>query len=127
MLDDEFERLLNIAIDEIPKEFRDKIRNISITFQDWPTKEQLKKAKVTRGLLLGLYEGIPQTRGSKYQMKLPDKITIFKIPILMVSRTLDRVNQQVKSTLMHEIAHHFGMDEGQVRDAERSRHLDKMN
>ncbi|QQS38478.1 metallopeptidase family protein [Candidatus Woesebacteria bacterium] len=118
MSDDKFEEILNKALESIPGEFRKNIENVSITYQDFPTKKQLDSVNA-RGLLLGLYEGVPTTRGSRYMVKLPDKITIFKIPILMFSKTKS-VEETVRDTLIHEIAHHFGMNEKQVRDAEKT-------
>ena len=71
-------------------------------------------------MLLGLYEGVPQTRRGRYGIggHLPDKITIFKIPIERIARSKVHLIQIVVNTVRHEIAHHFGMDEHRVRDAE---------
>lgn len=101
------------------------MENVSVTIQDWPTKLQLANSRIQRGLLLGLYEGFPRTKGAAYKLKLPDKITIFKIPLLMISRNRKEMAERVRSTVLHEIAHHFGMDEAQVRQAESSRYIKK--
>ena len=120
MDDTDFEILINKALEDLPKEFLDKLENVSVVIQDWPSiyqgKEQIKRGQ--RGLLLGLYEGIPQTKRGNYGIggALPDKITIFKIPIQMISQTSSEIEENVRDTVMHEIAHHFGMDEESIRN-----------
>lgn len=115
MEDKDFEVLINKALDGLPKEFFDKMENVSIVIQDWPSRnqglEQIKRGQ--RGLLLGLYEGVPKTRRGAYGIggSLPDKITIFKLPILMISQTPEKIAETVRDTVIHEIAHHFGMDD----------------
>ena len=67
-------------------------------------------------LLLGLYEGIPQINRQNYNLALPDKITIFKNPIVeLCAGNPDKIKQQVAKTIQHEIAHHFGFNEAEVR------------
>lgn len=125
MDNDEFEKLIEEAIATIPKEFLEKLENVSIFVVDFPTRHQVMKLRVRGrgGLLLGLYEGVPQTRRRYYGVggTLPDKITIFKLPILSIARTRDDLKEIVKNTVWHEIAHHFGMDEREVAEAERKR------
>jgi predicted Zn-dependent protease with MMP-like domain len=67
--------------------------------------------------LLGLYEGVPQTRRTThYGLVLPDKITLFRRPILAVCRTPEEVRERVRSVVIHELAHHFGIDDDRLRD-----------
>lgn len=110
--DETFETLINRAMDELPQDYIKNLNNVAITYDDDPTPEQLQKQGVREGsLLLGLYEGIPQTgRGSGYAMVLPDKITLFKNPILAVVYDDQSLFEQIKRTLWHEIAHHYGLD-----------------
>jgi len=117
----EFEKLVEEGIGLISEEFLVKLENVAIVVEDEPTKEQLKKMKIGNNhFLLGLYEGVPQTkRGPHYGMVLPDKITIFQKPIESVANSNDEIKQLVKNTVWHEIAHHFGNDEDRVRKAER--------
>jgi predicted Zn-dependent protease with MMP-like domain len=118
MTDKEFDSLVSEAINTLPQEFLEKLENVSVVTQDSPDVYQKQKLGIKRGgLLLGLYEGIPKTRRGRYGIgpTLPDKITIFKIPILMISHTYDEVKNQVRDTVMHEIAHHFGMSEEDIR------------
>lgn len=117
-----FERLVNEGIKDIPQKFLDKLDNVGIVIEDDPTPEQLKKLKVRKDyFLFGLYEGIPKTKRWGYSDVLPDKITIFKNPIEQAAQTEEEIRKLVKDTVWHEIAHHFGMDEKEVRDAESRR------
>lgn len=120
MPDNEFEDLINEALDDIGDEFIEKLKNVAITIADFPNRDQLMKVRARPGTtLFGLYEGVPQTkRGHGYTGVLPDKITIFKVPILCVSRDHDELKQQVRKTVWHEIAHHFGMDHQQIHEHE---------
>ncbi len=117
----DFEKLVEQGIELIPKEFLTKLENVAIVIENEPSHEQLKKMKIGNGyLLLGLYEGVPQTkRGPHYGMVLPDKITIFQKPIEEIANSDEEIKQLVKNTVWHEIAHHFGSDEERVRKAER--------
>lgn len=118
-----FERLVAEGIDAIPEKFLRLLNNVAIVVEDEPTPEQRKKLRL-RGdhTLLGLYEGVPQTvRGGQYYWVLPDKITIFRHPILEYARDSSEVRKIVRDTVWHEIAHHFGMDEHTVRAKERRR------
>ncbi len=119
--DKEFDQLITKAMDELPQEYITNLNNVAITYADAPTPEQLTKQGVREGqLLLGLYEGIPQTqRGAGYMLVLPDKITLFKEPILLLSRDMDSLYQRIKRTLWHEIAHHYGLDHTHIDSLER--------
>lgn len=117
-----FEKLVNEGIKDIPQKFLDKLDNVGIVIEDNPTPEQLKKLKVRKNyFLFGLYEGIPKTKRWGYSDVLPDKITIFKHPIEQAAQTEEEIKKLVKETVWHEIAHHFGMDEQEVREAESRR------
>jgi len=98
------------------EEFTEKLENVSVVVEDYPNQHQLKKVG-TGGMLLGLYEGVPKTKRGRYGIgaTLPDKITIFKIPILAISRSIEQLKENVRNTVIHEIAHHFGMSEARIR------------
>lgn len=119
----EFEKLIQEGITKIPKKFRDKLDNVAITIQDYPTQDQLRKLNLSQNsLLFGLYQGVPQTkRGVHYGMVLPDKITIFRKPIETVAKTKQAIRQTVAHTIWHEIAHHFGTSEKRIREIEMRR------
>lgn len=111
-----FEKLVNEALDTLPKEFAEKLDNVGITIQDAPSYYQMRKMRLSsNSLLFGLYEGVPQTRRGHYSGVLPDKITIFKNPILFVSGSPEEVKEQVRKTVMHEIGHHFGLTDEELK------------
>lgn len=118
-----FEQIVTEAIEAIPEEFRQKLDNLSFHIQDQPTPEQRQKLNLRQGsTLFGLYEGVPLlARGSNYFAVLPDRITIFKQPIEYFARDEQHLKEIVQNTIWHEVAHHFGMDEAQVRNAEKNR------
>lgn len=109
----EFEELVHRAVASLPPEFLSRLENIDIVVEDWPRAEHLAGVK-RRGRedLLGLYQGIPRTeRGSGYNLVLPDKITIFRNPILRRCRSREEVAQEIARVVRHEIAHHFGLSD----------------
>jgi predicted Zn-dependent protease with MMP-like domain len=116
---EEFEALVAEALDGLPDDIRDWLDNVAVVVAGEPTPGQLARAGVRPGgLLFGLYQGVPKTRrGVTYGEVLPDKILIFQRPIEQVCRTGEQVREQVRRTVLHEIGHHFGMDEEQLDDA----------
>jgi len=118
---EQFEELVRQGIDSIDPKFLAKLKNVEIVVEDDPTPFQLEKLKLRGALLFGLYEGVPLTKRESYGQVLPDKITIFKNPIEQVYSNPEDIKKAVKNTVWHEIAHHFGMDERQVRSAEQNR------
>ena len=118
-----FDDFVDQALKEIPEEFLDKLDNVSIFVEDFPTKEQLARLNMKHGFLLGLYEGTPLTKRGRYGIggQLPDRITLFRVPILKLAKDIDHLVEIIKGTVMHEVAHHFGMDEYMVREAESKR------
>ncbi|HAS04635.1 MAG TPA: hypothetical protein DCR71_02580 [Dehalococcoidia bacterium] len=117
-----FEQLVVKAIENLPDEFLAMMDNVDVVVEDYPTAEQLESEKTEdETLLLGLYEGIPQTcRGSYYGMVVPDKITIFQKAIESVAVTDNEIERQIQKTVRHEIAHHFGSSEETLREIEGS-------
>ena len=97
--------------------------NVAVVIEDLPTHQQRRKGGAQAGnILLGLYEGVPRTkRGPGYTMTLPDKISIFQKSIEAVARTESAIRAQVRETVWHEIAHHFGFDERAVRTLSQKR------
>jgi predicted Zn-dependent protease with MMP-like domain len=118
-----FEQLVANAIEELPEEFLSKLRNIDIVVEDTPTLSQLSRAGLRRGqTLLGLYEGVPQTkRGAHYGLVPPDKITVFQKPIEAICRQDAEIIAEVKRVVKHEIAHHFGISDARLRQVERDK------
>jgi predicted Zn-dependent protease with MMP-like domain len=120
---DEFEKIVAEGIHAIPEKFLRKLDNVAIVMEDEPTPAQKKKLNIHPSwTLYGLYEGVPQvSRGANYTAVLPDKITIFQKPIEAAARNEKDIKEIVKNTVWHEIAHHFGMSEDRVRQAEARR------
>ncbi|MBN2099722.1 MAG: metallopeptidase family protein [Dehalococcoidia bacterium] len=119
MTRDRFEELVAKAIDDLPEEFRGGLENVDVIVQYYPNRRQL--ARVGKGMtLLGLYEGVPQTRRTHgYGMVLPDRIAIFQKPIEDMCRSEAEVEAEIGRVVRHEIAHHFGLDEDELRRIER--------
>jgi predicted Zn-dependent protease with MMP-like domain len=118
---DRFEELVALALETLPDEIAARIDNVDIEVREWPTREQARAAGA-RGLLLGLYQGVPLTRRhSSYGMVLPDRITIFQGPIEAISRSEAELVDQVRDTVVHEVAHHFGISDERLREIERDR------
>jgi predicted Zn-dependent protease with MMP-like domain len=111
------------AYARIPTRFRRRLNNVAIVVEDEPSARQLRSSRVPPGsTLLGLYEGRPLIhRSVSESFTMPDRITIFQGPIERSARDRSQLEQIVADTLWHEIAHYFGMNERQVRAAERRR------
>ena len=119
MTKEKFEEIVKEGIRAIPEKFLERLDNVDICIEEEPTPFQLKKIRAKKSsLIFGLYEGIPKTKRGHYGQVLPDKITIFKKPIEQVACSEKEIKEIVKNTVWHEIAHHFGMDEQEVRKAQ---------
>lgn len=102
-----FEELVAEALDSIPPELGELMDNVAVVVDEQDRDPDL----------LGLYEGIPLTERESYGeggLVLPDRITVFRIPILQICRTEDEVVEQVRVTIVHEVAHHFGIDDDRL-------------
>ena len=110
-----FERLVEQALDSIPDDLRVHLDNVDVVVEEWPASDQLAGHVIPEeDLLLGLYEGVPLTQREDYGMVLPDKITIFQKSIEAVSSDDDEVVREVRTTVVHELAHHFGIDDARL-------------
>lgn len=118
--DTEFEDLIGRAMDELPEHFLGRAQNVAVVWAEEPTEEQRQKLRLrNHESLFGLYEGVPLTRrGTGYNLVLPDKITIFKHPMLRHSSDMSELRHQIKHTLWHEIAHHYGLDHDRIHELE---------
>lgn len=125
--DQEFDQVISAAMDELPQKYIEGLINVLITYEDDPSPEQRLKLKLRcNESLYGLYEGIPLTKrpaansiiGGNF-MTMPDRITIFKNPILHDTSSREEFKAQVKHTLWHEIAHYYGLDHARIHAIER--------
>jgi predicted Zn-dependent protease with MMP-like domain len=111
----EFEQLVADALDTIPQELGQHMENVAVTVADWPTSEQLAGRP---GTLLGLYQGVTLTSRSprSYSGAMPDRITIFRGPITRLARDEADLVRIVTTTVIHEVAHHFGISDTRLQE-----------
>ena len=107
-------------MNELPQEYISGLQNVAIVYEEYPTEEQRAKQRLRPWqTLLGLYEGIPRVRrGSGYNFVLPDKITLFKGPLQEASSTPAQLQEHIKRTLWHEIAHYYGLGHERIHELE---------
>lgn len=116
--DDEFEAVVDEAIQSIPEGFHKYLQDIAIDVEDMPTPEVCGSVKVRdpRGLL-GLYQGTPLTeRHVDQPYRYPERIVIYQLNIERMCRTRRQMIEQIKTTVLHEVGHHFGLSERQLRE-----------
>ncbi len=113
-----FEQLVADALRGIPAELRSALDNIEVVVDDWPTDEQLADADLEPDdVLFGLYQGTPLPERSPLQpYALPDVITIFQGPLEDECDTEDEIREEIRRTVVHEIAHYFGFDEERLAE-----------
>lgn len=113
-----FEALVREALASLPTALRQMMDNVEIVVEDWPTDEHLAQVNLDETeTLYGLYIGVPLTeRTSHYSMVLPDKIIIFQGPHEEGYPTYADLVQGVKTTVIHEIAHHFGISDARLTE-----------
>lgn len=116
----EFLELVNEALEDIPQQFRDALTNIAIVVEDEPTPDQLEEVGIEPpDTLLGLYQGTPlPERQWAHGNTLPDKVTLFQIPIEEASENEDDVVVAIGETLIHELGHYFGLSEEEIEEIE---------
>ena len=114
---DEFEQWVDEALAGLPAYFRERMDNVAIVVEDWADRETLRVAGMRRPEeLLGFYHGIPLTqRTSGYMLVAPDKISIYRQPILLQCRTLQQAQALTSHVVRHEVAHYFGIDDDRLR------------
>ncbi len=117
---DAFHRLVDEAVASLPKRFRDAMINMAIVIEDEPTPDQLREVEVeSPDTIYGLYEGIPlPDRQWAHGNVLPDKITLFRVPILEDSLNDDDIVVGIGETLIHEVGHYFGLSEDEIMEIE---------
>ncbi len=112
---EQFEALVADALDSLPAELGKLMDNVAVIVEDLPTAAQLGGR---RGTLLGLYEGIALTNRSplSYMGVMPDRITIFRLPICGLARDQANLIYLVRTTVIHEVAHHFGISDARLEE-----------
>ena len=114
--DEEFDETISRALQSLSEKYTSRMDNVAIVIADEPSKAQRHKLRLRcNQTLFGLYEGIPLTRrGNNYNWVLPDKITLFKKPLVAHSKNSQDFYEHVRHTLWHEMSHHFGLDHDQI-------------
>jgi predicted Zn-dependent protease with MMP-like domain len=114
----QFESLVQDAMKELPQEFREKLTNVAIVIEDYPSEELLERMEIPEGgTLFGLYEGVPLPDRGHFNAPLyPDRILIFQGPIEEECDSPEEIREQVRITLLHEIAHFFGFDDEELEE-----------
>lgn len=117
--DEHFQELIDAAFDSLPATHRDSVRNVALLYADYPTEDQRQKLGLQHDqTLLGLYEGIPLSERQGSTSGLPDKITLFKGPLTERASSLPELQEAIRHTLWHEIAHYYGLNHDQIHGLE---------
>ena len=116
----EFEELVLLAVKRLPKFFKKKMKNVDVVVEERASRDLLSEMGIrSPSELLGLYQGIPlDRRGFYYGNVLPDKITLFQIPIELMCQTKEEVEEKVKEVVIHEVGHYFGLSDKRLRELE---------
>jgi predicted Zn-dependent protease with MMP-like domain len=116
----EFEEIVVSALRRLPKFFKRKMKNVDVTVENRAPQDLLSEMGLGSPFeLLGLYQGVPlDRRGFYYGNVLPDKITLFQIPIESMCQTKEEVEEKVKEVVIHEVGHYFGLDDDKLRELE---------
>ena len=114
----DFERIVAEALNDLPPAFLERLENVEVVVEPYADQETLRLAGVPNPMqLLGFYHGVPLTaRSHGYTLVLPDKISIYQQPIERICRTPEVIRVQVRRTVLHELAHHFGISDDRLRE-----------
>jgi len=121
----EFEQYLHEALEAIPPPYKDKVQNVAFILEDNPSPEQRIRLNLyPHETLFGLYEGVPLPARNGTLKLLPDKITIFKYPLMAASQTKKQLRENIGHTVWHEVGHYFGLNHARIHelDAKRQKH-----
>ena len=112
---EQFEGLVRGALSQLPSDVKNHLENVDIVVDESASAAQLVGTGIENKMeLLGLYEGIPLTERYGYDLVLPDKITLFQKPIETICETQEQITEEIRMTIVHEIAHHFGIDDDRL-------------
>jgi len=114
---DDVERLVAQALDELPEHLAALLDNVFVMVEEEPSDEDLESVGMSRDAgdeLFGLYQGVPLTERDTYYDALPDRVVIYAGPICRTFETRREAVEEIKKTVVHELGHHFGMEEDQM-------------
>lgn len=115
----EFEELVLVALVTLPDQFKSALKNVDVMVEDFPPIDVLRRTGAINGFgLLGLYQGVPlKDRGPHYSGTLPDKISVFKIPLESSVDSVDELMPLVQHVVLHELGHYFGLSDEEMRES----------
>jgi len=108
----DFDAVIDDVLDRLPPPFAEQLGSVAIVLEDEATPEQLASARAHG--LFGLYQGVPRTRWGVDNVPLPSKITLFRGPLTRANPGPERLTAAIEATLLHEIAHHLGIDDDRI-------------
>jgi len=112
-----FEALVERALDSLPPEFATLLEDVAVVIEDSPTRAQAELSGVgADGWLYGLYEGVPATEWGADYAALPNKITLFRLPLEADFAAPAKLEEEVRITVIHELAHHAGIDDDRLHE-----------
>ena len=116
----EFEEAVVVALKRLPKFIKEKMENVDVIVESRASREVLNEMGLRSPFeLLGLYQGVPlDRRGFYYGNVLPDKITLFQIPIESICKTKEDIREKIREVVIHEVGHYFGLDDEKLRELE---------
>ena len=113
----EFAKIVQEVLDSLPEEFRERIRNVAVLLEDFPSVQLSTAFDHPKKLLLGLFHGVPMTKKSVFALPTgPDYVVLYQKNIEAVCSTQAEIREQIRRTVIHEFGHYFGMDEEQLKD-----------
>jgi predicted Zn-dependent protease with MMP-like domain len=112
-----FVKVVEEALDSLPAEFRNCIRNVAVLVEDLPRNQPSTQSESPRQLLLGIFHGVPRTRKSVFDLATgPDYVVLYQKNIEAICSSEEEIREQIRLTVIHELGHYFGMDESQLKD-----------
>ena len=113
----QFAKVVEEVLDSLPREFRNRIRNVAVLVEDLPPDQLSPQSGRPKRLLLGLFHGVPTTKKSVFDLPTgPDYVMLYQKNIEAVCSSEAEVREQIRRTVIHELGHYFGMDENQLKD-----------
>ena len=120
MTRNEFEKTVAEVMDSLPREFRERIQNVAVLVEDYPPHQPHSKGGQKKGLLLGIFHGIPLTQQSTFQLPGgPNHIVLYQKNIEAICHNQAEVREQIRRTVIHEFGHYYGMTEEQLRNSQK--------
>jgi predicted Zn-dependent protease with MMP-like domain len=109
---EEFEALVEKALDDLPEEFAELLANVAVVIEEEPDTDVLDDLGMEPDEeLFGLYQGVPRPERGSFYSALPDRVVLYRGPILRYCDNRRQVIREVRDTVVHELGHHFGLDE----------------